>query len=78
MVSSSRSLTLGRNVLRIIYLGYALSKPSSHLTLGRDAPTQGIRLEACVILVLGSLLLVIFTTATVCVPYISCIYSAGV
>ena len=29
-------LTLGRDVLHIIYLGYILSLFSSHLTLGRD------------------------------------------
>jgi hypothetical protein len=77
-VSSSRSLTSGRNILRTMRLGYALSEPSSHLTSGRDAPAQGVRLGVCVILVLGSLLPVIFATAAVCVPYISRIHSAGV
>ena len=60
----SSYLTLGRNTpTQGVRLGYALSEPSSYLISGRDAPTQGIRLGVYVILVLGGLLLVIFTIA---------------
>ena len=58
-------------------LGYTLSLSSSYLTLGRDTPTYDVRSGGCVILVLGGLLPVIFTTA-VCVPRVSRMRSTGV
>jgi hypothetical protein len=67
----------GRDVLRIIYLGYMLSSSSSHLTSSRDVLYM-IYLGGYIILVLNGLLLVIFAIATVYILCISRVRSTGV
>jgi hypothetical protein len=45
---------------------------------GRDILAHDIYLRGYIILILSGLLLVIFTIAAVCIPYISYIHSTGI